>query len=115
MKSRGAILISVLILLLTISLLGATLSSFFLSVTTSAEIQLARAQALYLAEAGVAQTIHQIYQASQMGGAIPSEIPRTSLGEGDYEVSVDMNGGLVTSTGRSRGIRRTVQVKYYPF
>ena len=115
LKTRGVILISVLILLLTVSLIGATLASFFLSVTISAELQLARAQALYLAEAGVAQTIRQHRQASLMGGEAQQAIPSTSLGEGEYKVAVDLASGLVTSTGKAHGVQRTVQVKYYPF
>lgn len=112
---RGVILLGALIILLTISLIGATLASFFLSVTTVADIDLARAQALYLAEAGVAQEIFQLRLAGQMGGQAPSELAATPLGEGQYRVRNDVVTGLITSTGTVRGFRRTIQVKYIPF
>ena len=106
---------SVLLILLTISLIGATLASLFFSVTTVAEVELARAQALYLAEAGVAQAIHQLRQEGLLGGEAMQQLPPTPLGEGEYEVTNDLTAGLITATGRVRGIRRAVQVKYQPF
>lgn len=114
-EPRGAILIGVLIILLTISLIGATLSSFFLSVTTVAEVVLAKAQALYLAEAGVAKVIAQIRQAGALGGEAQVELPPVPLGAGTYEASLDVDAGLITAVGVVRGVRRTIQVKYYPF
>lgn len=113
--NRGAILAAAIIILLTISLIGATLASFFLSVSTTAETELARAQALYLAEAGITQAISQLRSAGLMGGAAPQHLPPTPLGEGTYEVTHDVVTGVITSTGAVRDVRRTVQVKYYPF
>lgn len=111
----GAILISVLIILLTISLIGATLSSFFFSVTTVAELELARAQALYLAEAGVAQVVSQIRQAGVLGGEAQMTVGPTALGAGSYRAALDVDAGLITAIGTVRGVRRAIQVKYYPF
>ena len=111
--SEGVILLGGLIMLLTVSLIGATLASFFLSVTTLAEVELTRAQALYVAEAGVAQALHQIRQAGALGGEAEPKIPTTPLGPGSYEVVHEI--GLITSTGTVRGVRRTIQVKYQPF
>ena len=111
----GAVLLGALIILLTISLIGATLASFFFSVTTVAEVELARSQALYLAEGGIARAIHQIQQAGSMGGEAQQRIAATQLGAGEYEASHDLVAGLITSTGKVRGVRRTIQLKYYPF
>lgn len=113
-NAEGVILLIVLIMLLTISLIGATLASFFLSVTTIANLELAQAQALYLAEAGVARALHELHQAALMGGE-PPLLLRVSLGEGEYEIAQDPASGLITSTGWSQGVRRTVQVRYTPF
>ena len=112
---RGAILLGALIILLTISLIGATLSSLFLAVTTVAEVDVARAQALYLAEAGVAQAVYQLRVAGVLGGEVQQKIPPTPLGMGVYEVNHDVENSLITSTGKVRGVRRTVQIKYIPF
>ena len=108
----GAALLGVLIVLFTISLIAVTLVSFFLSVTTAAEVELARAQALYLAEAGVASAIHQLREASLTGGEVSEKIQSASMGEGEYRVSNDLSTGLITSVGVARGVRRTIQVKY---
>lgn len=113
-NAGGAILLSVLIILLTISLIGATLASFFLSVTTLANLELAQVQALYLAEAGVARALHELHQAALMGGE-PPLLLRVPLGEGEYEVAQNPSKGLITSTGWSQGVRRTIQVRYTPF
>ena len=113
-RERGVVLLGALIILLTISLIGATLASFFFSVNTVAEVELSRAQALYLAEAGIADTIYQLRQGGLAGDA-EQHVAAKSLGEGDYEVQHDPAAGLITSTGRVRGIKRTIQVKYLPF
>jgi len=112
---RGIVLLGALIILLTISLIGATLASFFFSVSTIAEVELSRAQALYLAEAGIADAIYQLRQGGFSGDATEQRVAAKALGDGDYEVIHDPAAGLVTSTGRVRGVRRTIQVKYLPF
>ena len=114
-RARGAVLLGVLVIMLTISMIGATLASFFFSVTTVAEAELSRAQALYLAEAGLAYAVAQIRLTGQLGGAAQVQTPPTRLGDGEYEVLHDASEGLITSIGTVRGVRRTVQVKYQPF
>jgi four helix bundle protein len=114
-SARGAILLGALIMLFTISLIGATLAALFTSVSLIAEVELSRTQALYLAEAGIAQTIHQVRQAGLSGKDVLREVPLTALGEGQYEATHDSSAGLITATGISHGVRRTIQVKYHLF
>lgn len=114
-RQRGAILIGVLIILLAISLIGATLASFFLSVTIVAELELQRAQAFYLAEAGIAQAFHELYLSSEMGAGAQAHSKQVQMSVGTFEFDHDANTGLITSTGRVGDIRRTIQVKYLPF
>lgn len=117
-SSSGAALIGVLAILLTISLIGATLASFFLSVTTVAEAERDRAQALYLGEAGIHQTIFELRQGGAGGirDLSSQETPATrTLGDGEYEVTQDVVTGLITSTGSVHGVKRTIQIKYYAF
>ena len=113
--AKGVVLLGALIILLTISLIGATLASFFFSVNTVAEVELSRAQALYLAEAGIADAIYQLRQGGFSNDSTEQHAAAKALGEGDYEVVHDPAAGLVTSTGRVRGVKRTIQVKYMPF
>ena len=114
-SASGAVLLGTMLMLLTISLIGATLASFFLSVTTGAEVELYRAQALYLAEAGMAQAVDQIHRVSLMGGELPQQIGPLPLGEGEYQVIQDPAFGTITSIGRAHGVRRTIQMRYYTF
>lgn len=111
-KKRGAILIGVLIILLTITLMGSTLAAFFTSVTTIADVELSRAQALYLAEAGISRALYELHQASLVGGAAPSSYKNVPLGQGTYTVNHDLLSGVITSTGEANGVQRTVQIRY---
>ncbi len=111
----GAILLGALIMLFTISLLGATLAALFTSVSLVAEIELSRTQSLYLAEAGVARAIYEVRLAGLSGKDALQEIPATALGTGEYEATHDPSSGLITATGNANGIRRTIQVKYHLF
>ena len=114
-NSRGAVLIAVIIIMLTVSLIGATLAAMFSSVTTRATVELHRAQALYLAEAGLAAASHQLRQAGITGTEVPKDQPPVSLGEGSYQFSIDFGSRTITSLGEAHGVRRMIQVKYQLF
>ncbi len=114
-KPRGAILIGVLIILLTITLLGSTLASFFISVTTIADIELARAQSLYLAEGGIARALYELHQASILGTTTATSYDNVPLGPGTYSVTHDIYSGVITSIGKSQGVERVIQIKYRLF
>ena len=125
---RGAILLIVLIIVLTISLLGATLMALFFNVLSLSQIELDRTRALYLAEAGIARAVGLLK--SQAGGPAPSEakpgsnpaqqppdriVPPTKLGEGHFEVYNDFSQSTIISVGTSNGVKRTIQVRYNAF
>jgi Tfp pilus assembly protein PilX len=119
---RGAILLMVLIIILTISLLGATLMALFFNVLSLSQIELDRARALYLAEAGIAAAIGTLK--NQAGVAIPSAdsaaqseiiVPATKLNEGSFEVYNDYSQSTIVSIGNSNGVKRTIQVRYNAF
>ena len=116
-NKNGAILLIVLVVSLTVSLIGATLFVLYYNVLTSSQIELYRAQALYLAEAGIAKTINMLK--NQAGAIIPSPtnqiIPQTKLGEGSYEVFGDMAESTMLSVGTSHGVQRKIQLKYNAF
>lgn len=116
-NKKGAILLIVIIVVLTLSLLGSTLVILFFNVLTSSRIELHRASALYLAEAGIAMAINALK--SQAGAGIQTQsqqiIPITKLGDGSFEVYNDFSQSTIVSIGRSQGIRRVIQVKYNAF
>ena len=128
MKAKGAVLLIVLIVILTISLLGATLFALFFNVVLSSRVELQRTQALYLAEAGLAAAVSTLkaqQPGEQPGGALQvvfTENPqlqqivsRTNLGEGYFEVYSDISEGTFISYGSSHGITRAIQMKYSAF
>lgn len=133
--NRGAILLIVLIVVLTISLLGATLITLFFNVLTSSQIELDRMRALYLAEAGIAQATNSLKGAAaaeEAGGGegeegfstrpsgsleegLEESAGRMALGGGFFEVETDMSHSTITSVGISNEVRRTIQVKFNAF
>jgi len=128
-KKRGAVLLIVLIMVLAISLLGATLMALFFNVLTLSEIELDRARSLYLAEAGIAMAIAKLKTGQTApapkadDGTSQSEsderqdliIPPTRLGTGSYEVYNNYSDATIISVGISNDVKRTIQVRYSAF
>lgn len=115
---RGAILLIVLIVILTISLLGATLMALFYNVLIASQTEIGRARALYLAEAGISKAISMLKSQAGVvskGGQSQQIIPPTQLGPGSFEVYNDFSQSTIVSIGESNGIRRIIQVKYNAF
>jgi hypothetical protein len=109
---KAAILISVIIILLTIAIIGASLVAFFSSVDLSARSVADEAKALYLAEAGISRAIHALrYKAGAKRGASETIGP-VSLGEGAYTVKIDFQQSLITSIGSVNDTDKTVQLQY---
>jgi hypothetical protein len=107
LNKRGAILLIVLIVILTISLLGATLVALFSNVMTASQVELYRMKALYLAEAGIAKAVEGLRGQAGAQGKFEGQ-----LGGGSFKVETDLGQSIIVSTGISNGVRRTVQIKY---
>lgn len=121
-RERGAILLIVLIVILTISLLGATLMAIFFNVLSLNELELDRAKSLYLAESGIARAIGVLK--NQAGAQNPSSdnatqsdmiVPPTQLNGGSFEVYNDYSQSTIVSVGDSNGVKRTIQLRYNAF
>lgn len=112
---RGAILFGVLIVVLTISLIGASLVALLSSLTLTNQYEVNRAQALYLAEAGISQAVSLLKNQAIIVRGEEFLVPPTRLDGGTYEVKLDFNQSLMSSTGRVGGISRTIQLKYNSF
>ena len=121
-NKRGAILLIVLIIILTISLLGATLMALFFNVLSLSQIELDRTKALYLAEAGIAKAIGVLK--NQAGSVAPSAdsaiepdmiVTPTKLNGGSFEVYNDYSQSTIVSIGNNNGVKRAVQVRYNAF
>ncbi|MBU1122822.1 MAG: hypothetical protein KKF54_09080 [Candidatus Omnitrophica bacterium] len=122
---RGAILMMVLIVILTISLLGASLTLFFFDVFISIRTELDRARALYLAEAGISMAVNKFKNQARTEGVsavsvkstgdLQQIVARTQLDEGFFTVYHDFSQSAVVSVGESNGVKRAIQLKFKTF
>ena len=59
-NKQGAILVTTIIILSFLAVLGMSLIVYLLSRTTKATLELDRLKAFYLAEAGIARSVHEL-------------------------------------------------------
>jgi len=111
---QGVVLLSVVIILLTIALIGASLVAFFSSVNIGVQAVADDAKALYLAEAGIAYAVHTLRSqaGAGAGGEMGEIIGPVTLGEGAFTVKIDLTQSLITSTGDVKGAKKTIQLQY---
>ncbi len=113
MDNKGVILISVIIIMLTIALIGASLMAFFTSVNLSVRATMDVAKAFYLAEAGIAHAI-SILQLQKETTDLDEPIGPFNLGEGIYIIEIDTMQSLIVSTGTVNDVEKTLQLQYSP-
>jgi Tfp pilus assembly protein PilX len=114
-RDSGVALISVIVIMLTMALIGASLFELSASVNDSSQRVLDETKARYLAEAGIAHAIHILRtQAGQVPKLVQGEEPVT-LGDGTYAVSFDLQESMITSTGNVNGTKKTLQLQYNVF
>ena len=109
--NHGVILLSVLIILLTISLIGASLMSFFFSVDVTAQYSVESAKAFYLAEAGIAHAVFMLHSQAQ-ASADEEVVGPIILGDGTYEVTIDYIQSAIVSVGRVGSTKKILQLQY---
>lgn len=114
-NKNGAILFGVLIVVLMISLIGASLVAILSSLVLSSQYEISQTKALYLAEAGINHAIHLLQSQAIIITQEENFISSTLLGDGTYEVKLDFSQSLITSTGKVGGVRRRIQLKYNSF
>ncbi|MDD5270861.1 MAG: hypothetical protein PHE80_06725 [Candidatus Omnitrophica bacterium] len=112
---RGAVLFGVLVVVLTVSLIGASLVALLSSIALTNQYEVSRAKALYLAEAGISQAVFLLKSQAIIIGSEEYFVNPTSLGDGTYEVKLDFRQSLLSSTGKVGGITRTIQLKFNSF
>ncbi len=112
MRRKSVVLLSVVMILLTVALIGATLAVFFSSVNIGARGVADGTKALYIAEAGIAYAINILRSQGESVTQLRKEIGPVSLGEGSFSVKLNLAQSLITSTGDVRGTKRTIQLQY---
>ena len=117
-NNRGVALITVVIVMLTMALIGASLAELSSAVSFSAENILDETKARYLAEAGIAYALHELRNEADLSDAVdkntgdPVYFP---LGDGGYTVVFDPSESLITCTGIVNGTKKTLQLQYNVF
>lgn len=94
------------------SILAMGLAAFLFSRQIKGTTQLDRLQALYLAEAGIAESIHELKWNTDSDGNGMGNIIETPLGPGSYQARHDFRTTSITATGKVGDVIRTVQIKY---
>ena len=114
-KQRGVALITVVIIMLTLALLGASLVELVTTVNLSSQIVVDQSKARYLAEAGIAAAIHTLRTSAGGEEIKDDKIGPILLGDGTYTVIFNMRELLITSIGVVNGISKKIQLQYNVF
>jgi len=111
-KDRGAILVTVLVVMLFLAVLGMSMVSLLVSWMQKTDMKLDRLRAFYLAESGVAASLWELKLDKDVdGGGIGTVSPRR-LGGGSFFAYYDFQSSLITAVGEFNKVRRMVQVKF---
>lgn len=114
-RQKGMALITVVIIMITLSLIGATLIEFASYVNLSSETVMDQVKALYLAEAGIAYATS--YLRSQAGSEKlkNKKIGPGVLGEGEFTIEFAFAESLIISTGEVHGVSMKLELQYNVF
>lgn len=111
-SNLGVALITVVIILMFLGALGTALIAVVYSRLSAVTLEVDRLQAQYLAEAGIAQGLHEIKTGLDVFGGGRGAIPVTALGPGFYKVDIDPATSTLTAIGVVRDVRRVIVTKY---
>lgn len=115
MNQKGITLITVVIVMFTIALIGASLVELVASVDLSAQRVLNETKARYLAEAGIAEAIYILRSRAGAEETLDNELGPVPLGDGTFTVYFNFRESLITSIGEAHGIRKKLQLQYNVF
>lgn len=116
-NERGVSLITVIIIMLTMALIGASLAELSSSVNFSVQNILDETKARYLAEAGIAHALHELRGGGDLSGTVDENENAIffPLGEGGYTVVYNPNESSITCTGIVNETKKTLQLQYNVF
>ena len=110
-SKKGIALITVVIVMLTVALIGASLVELVSSVNLSSQTVVDETKARYLAEAGIAYAIYKLR--TQAGDkALDEKIGPMLLGDGSYTIFFNYREALITCVGTVNGVSKKFQLQY---
>ena len=111
-NKKAAILIITVVILTFLSILAMGIAAFLLSRQTIEITQADRLQALYLAEAAIAQSIHELKWDTDFDSNGVGNVAKVPLGRGTYQATHDFQTSSITAEGEVSGIVRSIQIRY---
>ena len=109
---KGAALFLVLVIVTFLSSFGGVLAVLAHNRYLLTQLEIDRVKAISLAEAGIAQAIHELKTQKDEDGNGLGNISIRNLGEGSFSVIHKSKTSEIRSTGLVNGVRRTLQVRY---
>ncbi len=114
-NQRGIALIAVVIMMISLSLIGATLIEFASSVSLSSQTVMDEVKALYLAEAGISYAIHSLRTRAGSDKLKDEKLGPIPLGEGNFVVEFAFSESLIIATGTVNGVSKRLELQYNVF
>jgi type II secretory pathway component PulK len=111
-EKRGAILITVIVILAFLSTLGLSLVTFLISRLAQSSLELERLKAYYLAEAGIAQSVYELRWARDVDNNGLGNVLKTPLAGGSFRAFHSLQTATITGVGEFNNVIRKVQIKY---
>jgi len=108
---RGATLLLAIIALSALSLFGLSLINLTISRIINVDLEIDKVKALYVAEAGIAKSLHELKKGLDPDGDGIGVIARSKFFEGTFEVTYNAALFTFTSIGRVNGVERLIQLK----
>ena len=105
-------MLSAIIVLSFMAFLGMGVVGFLLARTTRANLEVDRLKALYLAEAGLAHSIHELKTDMDKDNNGLGNVLKTEFAGGSYKAFHNFQLSTITGVGEYNHITRQVQIKY---
>ncbi|MDP1854027.1 MAG: hypothetical protein Q8L26_07515 [Candidatus Omnitrophota bacterium] len=108
---RGAVLLLTIIIISSLTLFGMSLVNLTLSRISSVDLEIEKVKALYLAEAGIAESLYELKKGIDPGQDGIGVIKSAKFGDGTFEVTYNPAMFTFTAVGRVNKTERAVQLK----
>ena len=111
-NARGAVLIVSIIVLFFLSVLGMSLIAYLYSQNRTVMLEVDRLKALYLAEAGIAKSIHELRNDTDVDNNGLGNVLLTGLGGGTCRAIHNFQNSTITGIGEYHNVKRRIQLQY---
>ena len=114
-NAKGTILLTVIVVLVFMATMGMSLLGMLFSRATLSMLAIDRLKAFYLAESGIAQSIHELKTDTDSDGNGVGNVLLVKLGGGEFSARHNFQTSTITAVGEVNHTKRTLQIKYAVF